>query len=124
MTKSESIASEADFFLLNSSKGANSRKNILKTLLSGFKSCNQVAIELKLNWRTAYRHLQILEKETFVKSFSFGQRKVYKLTRRGEVTIKRFSRSNATAPTIRNETLGENCLNSTEYTSEIPFDGE
>ncbi|GEM_PF-851065 len=83
MTKS-SISSEPELaILLNSSKGANSRKKVLKTLFCGSKSCNQVATKLGLNWRTAYAHLQILERESLVKSFGFGQRKFYKLTLKG-----------------------------------------
>lgn len=73
--------------LLILSRGAKSRRNILKTLLSGSNNCNQIAIKLGLNWRTTYRHLQILEKENLVKSFGFGQRKFYKLTQKGEEVI-------------------------------------
>ena len=79
------ISDESDLrLLLSLSRGANSRKKILKTLLCGSNNCNQITTKLGLNWRTTYRHLQILEKENLVKSFGFGQRKFYKLTQKGE----------------------------------------
>lgn len=88
MNRLDRISKESDFYLLLSlSRGANSRKKILKTLLSGSNNCNQIAIKLGLNWRTTYRHLQILEKENLFKSFGFGQRKFYKLTQKGEEVI-------------------------------------
>ena len=75
-------------FLLRFSKGAKSRNKILNILLYGSKSCNHIATDLGLNWRTAYRHLRILEKESLVKSFDFGERKFYKLTLKGEKVTK------------------------------------
>lgn len=75
-------------FLLRFSKGAKSRKKILHILLHGSKSCNHVATDLGLNWRTAYRHIKILEKESLVMSFDFGERKFYKLTLEGEKVTK------------------------------------
>ncbi len=89
MTKSENTGDETELsFLINFSRGSKSRKKILKALFYGSKSCNQIANELGLNWRTTYRHLQILEKEVLVKSFGFGQRKLYKLSLSGEAAIK------------------------------------
>ena len=74
--------------MLYSSKGATSRNRILTSLQSGSKSCNLLATELRLNWRTIYRHLKILEKWSLVKSFDFGERKFYKLTMKGEEASK------------------------------------
>ena len=88
MNKLNKINEESDLYLLLScSRGANSRKKVLKTLLSGPNNCNQIAVKLGLNWRTTYRHLQILKKMNLVKSFGFGQRKFYKLTQKGEEVI-------------------------------------
>jgi predicted transcriptional regulator len=75
-------------FLLHFSKGAKSRKRILNKLIYCTKSCNHLATDLGLNWRTAYRHLKILEKESLVKSFDFGERKFYELTLKGEKVTK------------------------------------
>jgi predicted transcriptional regulator len=88
-TKNAKNCSEPDLsFLLIFSKGAKSRKDILNKLQFGSKSCNQIATDLDLNWRTAYRHLKILEKENLVKSFDFGERKFYKITVKGEKAAK------------------------------------
>jgi len=103
MNRIDKISKESDFYLLLSlSRGANSRKKILKTLLSCSKSCNQIAVALGLNWRTAYRHLQILEKENLVKSFGFGQRKFYKLTKKGEEVIKGLIKNGKVSPKAKN----------------------
>jgi predicted transcriptional regulator len=75
-------------FLLHFSKGAKTRKRILNKLLNGSTSCNNIATDLAVNWRTANRHLKILEKESLVKSFNFGERKIYKLTLKGEKVTK------------------------------------
>ncbi len=75
-------------FLLYFSKGAKSRKRILNTLRNGSTSCNNIATDLGVNWRTANRHLKILENENLVKSFDFGERKFYKLTLQGEKATK------------------------------------
>lgn len=75
---------EADFiFLLSAPRGSNSKKKILMALAQGPKSCNQLAKVLRLNWRTVYRHLQILEQKALVLTFSFGERKFYKLSLKG-----------------------------------------
>jgi predicted transcriptional regulator len=123
MTKSEPLSSEPRFsFLLYSSKGANSRKKILAKLLSGSNSCNQIAVVLGLNWRTAYRHLQLLEKENLVKGFGFGQRKLYKLTLNGEAAIKCYIKSKTASSNIKKKAIpAEYCLNDTEKT--ILLDG-
>lgn len=91
MNRLDRISKESDFYLLLSlSRGADSRKKILKALLSGSKNCSQIAKEVRLNWRTVNRHLQILAKENMVKSSGFGQRKFYKLTLTGEKVIRNF----------------------------------
>jgi predicted transcriptional regulator len=80
---------ERNFYLLLSlSRGAESRRRILKALLSEAKNCSQIAKELKLNWRTVNRHLQILTKENMIKISGFGQRDFYKLTSTGEEAIE------------------------------------
>lgn len=118
MTKPENTGYEPNFsFLLNFSRGSDSRKKILKTLLPISKSCNQIAIELGLNWRTAYRHLQILEKDSLVKSFSFGQRKIYKLTIKGEEVIKILIESENVSTNVKKKNAQtEYCLDDTEKT--------
>lgn len=122
MAKSDRIESDYSF-LLSSSKGANSRKKILETLLLGSKSCNQVAVDLELNWRTSYRHLQILEKENLVKNFGFGQRKLYKLTLNGEVTIKCYIKSKTASSNIKKKAnQDEYYVNDTEKI--ISVDGD
>ncbi len=88
ITKIKKVPEPDLSLLLHSSKGAKSRKRILNKLLCGSKSCNHIATDLGLNWRTAYRHLKILEKESLVKSFDFGTRKFYKLTLKGEKVTK------------------------------------
>ena len=94
MNRADRISNDSDLrLLLSLSRGANSRKKILKTLLHGSCNCNQITTKLGLNWRTTYRHLQILEKANLVKSFSFGQRKFYKLTQKGEVVTQPKSES-------------------------------
>ena len=111
MSKPDSIRYESEFsVLLDSSKGANSRKKILRTLLLGSKSCNQIAIKLKLNWRTAYRHLQILEEKNLVRSLGFGQRKFYKLTLKGEEVIGSIKSKN-TLPNIKKDPQIKHYLN-------------
>ena len=91
LLKAENVCSEPDFsFLLHYSKGGKTRKRILKNLLNGSRSCNRIATDLGLNWRTAYRHLRILEKKRLVNRFDFGVRKFYKLTLKGERVTKIF----------------------------------
>jgi predicted transcriptional regulator len=74
--------------LLSLSRGAESRRKILKALLSNSKNCSQIAREVKLNWRTVNRHLQILIKENMVKKLDFGERKYYKMTSKGQEVIR------------------------------------
>ena len=72
------------------SKGAESRRKILEALLPESESCNQIARETKLNWRTVKWHLQVLQEVNLVKSIGFGQRKYYQLTLKGEEVIEFF----------------------------------
>ncbi|MGB9925791.1 MAG: ArsR/SmtB family transcription factor [Candidatus Bathyarchaeales archaeon] len=103
MNRFDKFSEESDLYLLlNFSRGANSRKKILKTIVYGPKNCNQIAIKLGLNWRTIYRHLQILEKENFVKSFGFGKRKFYKLTQKGEKAIRNLIKSRKVPQNVKN----------------------
>jgi predicted transcriptional regulator len=117
MTKLDSVSHESDFSLsLGFARGANSRKKILKMLLSGAKGCNEIAIGLGLNWRTAYRHLQILKKEDLVKIVDFGQRKFYQLTLKGEEAIRRSIKSKTKSKIKKEDTQSSCCLNNTENT--------
>ena len=72
------------------SKGAESRRKILEVLLYGPKRCNQIAKEVKLNWRTVNWHLQVLMEGNLIKSVGFGQRRFYKLTKNGEEALEYF----------------------------------
>jgi predicted transcriptional regulator len=93
MNRIDRISKESDFYLLLTlSRGADSRKKILKALLSEAKNRSQIAKELNLNWRTVNRHLQILAEENMVKRSGFGQRTFYKLTPTGEEVIRNFSK--------------------------------
>jgi predicted transcriptional regulator len=76
--------------LLDSSRGADSRKKVLESLFWSAKNCSQISKEIGLNWRTVNRHLELLVKEGLVKSVSIGCRKFYKLTPRGEESIKNY----------------------------------
>ncbi|MEJ2271249.1 MAG: winged helix-turn-helix domain-containing protein [Candidatus Bathyarchaeota archaeon] len=70
------------------SRGAKSRRNILKSLIFQPKNCNQIADNLGLDWWTVQKHLQFLISENIIKSFEFGRRKIYKLTPEGRKVIK------------------------------------
>jgi predicted transcriptional regulator len=74
--------------LLHLTKGAGSRKKILRALLHGFKNRNQIAKEIDLNWRTTDQHLNILIKENMVKKMDFGQRAFFKLTPKVKKLLK------------------------------------
>ena len=79
------------WLLLNRSMGAESRKKVLNALFSNTKNCTQIAKEVKLNWRTVNRHLHILMKANLVRKVNFGTRDFYKLTSKGEETLKTSS---------------------------------
>jgi predicted transcriptional regulator len=74
--------------LLDNSRGAESRKKILKSLFLNAKNCSQISKEIKLNWRTVDRHLNLLLEESLVRSRTIGSRKFYKLTPLGEGIVK------------------------------------
>ena len=74
--------------LLTLSRGAESRKKILLTLLSGPKNCRQISQKIGLDWWTVQKHLRLLLKENIVNSSDFGNSKFYKLTPKGEAAIK------------------------------------
>lgn len=65
--------------LLLSSRGAKSRKKILKILVSGPMNCNQISKNLKLDWWTIQKHLQVLEDENLIIPITFGRRTFYKI---------------------------------------------
>lgn len=77
--------------LLTLSRGAKSRRNIMKSLLCQPKNCSQIAQDVKLDWWTVQRHLQLLMKERMVKNSSFGNIKYYRLSHNGRETIKKLS---------------------------------
>jgi predicted ArsR family transcriptional regulator len=74
--------------LLVLSKGAATRKKILEKLLFKPRNCNQVAVELGLDWWTVQKHLELLAKEALVRSLNLGRMKFYKITRKGELALK------------------------------------
>jgi predicted transcriptional regulator len=78
--------------LLHLSRGAESRKKILKAILYGSKNCSQIARDVKLDWWTVQRHLRLLLKEHIVENSSFGNSKFYRLTKKGEDAIKNLSK--------------------------------
>ncbi|MCW4019433.1 MAG: hypothetical protein NWF00_12280 [Candidatus Bathyarchaeota archaeon] len=91
MSKPENAEFETPILvLLSLTKGANSRKNILITLLSGPKNCNRIAKDVRLNWWTVQKHLHRLKKENLVKSLDFGDSKFYSLSTKGEAIIRTF----------------------------------
>jgi predicted transcriptional regulator len=79
------IGKESEFYvLLSLSKGAESRKRILRALLLKPKNCNQIADELDLDWFSVQKHLRILVEKKIITSFDFGHIRFYNLTRLGE----------------------------------------
>lgn len=95
MRKSEFNHFEDFSILLNISRGANSRKRILKTLLMGPKNCSQIAKRVDLNWYTTSRHIQILKKEGLVNDVSLGERKFFKLTQKGQKILESYTGDNS-----------------------------
>ncbi|MCW4024790.1 MAG: winged helix-turn-helix domain-containing protein [Candidatus Bathyarchaeota archaeon] len=89
MSKIERGSYETTFLvILSLSRGAESRKKILATLLSGPKNCNQIAKELDFDWWTIQKHLHCLIKENLIMSLEFGRIKFYKLTLKGDEAIR------------------------------------
>ena len=74
--------------LLTLSRGAKSRRNILKALIHKPKNCNRIAKEVKLDWWTVQKHLQILMSENAIRNLTVGRRKIYKLTTEGRNALK------------------------------------
>lgn len=73
--------------LLNISKGAKTRRKILKTLQYSVKNCNQIANEIGVDWWTVQRHLQRLEKVGLINNINMGRVKFYKLTLKAEQNL-------------------------------------
>ena len=95
MSKPEKASFEtAVLVLLSLSRGAESRKKILVTLLSEPKNCSQIAREVELDWWTVQKHLRSLLKENIIKSSAFGNSKFYKLSSIGEEAIRALQSSN------------------------------
>jgi predicted transcriptional regulator len=80
--------------LLLFSRGAESRKKILKVLRYSSKNCSQIAREVELDWWTVQRHLRRLLKEHIVENSAFGNSKYYRLTQKGKDAIKIISQEN------------------------------
>lgn len=80
--------------LLVLSRGAESRKKILKALLHSSKNCSQIAREVGLDWWTVQKHLCRLMKKNIVNSSDFGNSKFYRLTPKGEEVIRALQSSN------------------------------
>ena len=74
--------------LLILSRGADTRRRILKTLIRTPKNCNQMARELGSSWWTVQKHLQRLIKAGLIVSMNFGHTKFYKITQKGELALK------------------------------------
>ncbi len=91
MSKPENAVFETPILvLLILTKGAESRRNILVTLLSGPKNCNRIAKEVHLDWWTVQKHVRHQKKEYLVKRSEFGNSKFYSLSPKGEVIIRTF----------------------------------
>lgn len=73
--------------LLTFSRGAKSRKKVLKALISRPKNCNQIRREVKLEWWTVQKHLQILMKANLIKHVDLGNIKFYKLTKNAKEMV-------------------------------------
>jgi predicted transcriptional regulator len=88
----ESVECETEvLLLLHISRGAKSRRTILKKLLLKPKNCNQIANEIGFEWWTVQKHLQRLMKENLVKNIDFGRIKFYRITRKGENALKKVT---------------------------------
>jgi predicted transcriptional regulator len=70
--------------LIQFSKGAESRRKILLSLLSGPKNCSEIARDVNLDWWTVQKHLRSLLKENLVKESVFGSSTFYKLSQLGQ----------------------------------------
>ena len=91
LTNPENDGNERIQILLMLSRGAKSRRNIMKSLLCQPKNCSQIARDVKLDWWTVQRHLQLLMKERMVKNSSFGNLKYYRLSHNGKELIRALS---------------------------------
>ncbi len=95
MNRVNEIGKGNEFYvLLTLSRGAESRKRILKSLLSSPKNCSQIARELELDWWTVQKHIQVLMKENIIKSSAFGNSKFYRLSSIGEDVMRALQSSN------------------------------
>jgi predicted transcriptional regulator len=94
MTKLNADRVERIQLLLTLSRGAKSRRNILKSLLLIQKNCSQIARDVKLDWWTVQRHLRLLLIEDMVESSTFGNSKYYRLSQKSKETIRTISPDN------------------------------
>jgi len=86
--------SERIQLLLTLSRGAKSRRNILKALLLKPKNCSQIANDVKLDWWTVQRHLRLLLEEQIVENLTFGNSKYYIISQKCEEVISLISSNN------------------------------
>ena len=76
--------------LLLYTKGAKTRIKILKVIELKPKNCNQLSKELKLNWWTIQKHLQILLNVDIIECLEFGYFRLYRPTARGKQLIEGY----------------------------------
>lgn len=93
MVSTERTASKLNYedqksLLLFLSKGGKSRKKILEALRFKPKNCNQLSKELKFNWWSIQKHLQILMRAKIIECLEFGYFRFYKLTLKGKQLIE------------------------------------
>jgi predicted transcriptional regulator len=77
--------------LLLFSKGAETRKRILRTLLDAQKNCNQIRKELRIDWWSVQKHLRRLQNAGLVEDVSLGRILYYKMTSKGENVLRFLS---------------------------------
>lgn len=70
--KHKEIDSEVEI-LLCFSKGAKTRRKILKSLQYRPKNCHQIAKELNLDWSSVQKHLRHLKKANLVKGLKLEE---------------------------------------------------
>jgi predicted transcriptional regulator len=91
MTPTNITTEDQVCLLFSLTNGANSRKKILRELINAPKNCNQIAYQIKLDWWTVQKHLQLLVKIGAVAQISFGHTKFYKLTENGKHILHKYS---------------------------------
>jgi len=85
--KQKEIDNEVEI-LLCFSKGAETRKRILKSLQYRQKNCNQIAKELGLDWWSVQKHLQRLKKVNLMLSLKIGRIEFYKMSSKCKAALE------------------------------------